>query len=77
VRLYLRDSERRPDPEPVKTDDRTAILTGLGLWIVGLVAVVLLLGGSGSPIWTCITGVVLGAALLTYAELRNRRSRRD
>ena len=77
MRLYLRDSERRPDPEPVTTDDRTAILTGLGLWIVGLAVTILVLGPHGDPLWTCITGVILGVALLTYAEVRSRKLRRD
>ena len=30
MRLWLKDSERRPDPAPVETDDRKAMLVGLG-----------------------------------------------
>ena len=72
MRLYLRESERRPDPEPVKTDDRTAVLVGLGLWIVAL-TVTMLVAGQGLALWTCLGGIVLGAGLLTYVEARNRR----
>ena len=36
MRLWLKDSERRPDPEPVKTDDRKAMLVGIALWLVAL-----------------------------------------
>ncbi len=72
MRLYLRDSERRPDPEPVKTDDRTAVLAGLGLWIVALV-VATLVAGQGAALWTCLAGIVIGAGLLTYVEARTRR----
>ncbi len=75
MRLYLRDSERRPDPEPVKTDDRTAVLVGLGLWIVALVVVTLVVG-QGEALWTCLAGIVLGAALLAYVEARALRRRR-
>ncbi len=72
MRLYLRDSERRPDPHPVKTDDRAAVLVGLGLWIVALV-VTMLVAGPGAALWTCVAGVVLGALLLTYVGVRARR----
>ncbi len=72
MRLYLRDSERRPDPEPVKTNARTAVLTGLVLWIVALVLAALV-AGQGLVLWTCLAGIVIGAALLTYVEARRRR----
>ncbi len=29
MRFWLKDGERRPDPEPVQSDDRKAILVGL------------------------------------------------
>jgi len=36
MRLWLKDSERRPDPAPIKTDDRKVVLIGLVLWLVAL-----------------------------------------
>jgi hypothetical protein len=73
VRFYLKDSERRPDPEPVKTDDRTALLVGLLLWVAALVATILISGVSGALMWTCVAGLAIGVVLLIYAELRRRR----
>ena len=65
MRLWLKDSERRPDPAPVKTDDRKAMLVGLALWLVGLVVLLLFLGsliaaGLTSWLWTCVVGLALG-----------------
>ncbi|MBX3079850.1 MAG: DUF2530 domain-containing protein [Cryobacterium sp.] len=65
MRLWLKDSERRPDPEPAKTDDRKAMLVGLALWLVGLVVLLLILGplvaaGLTSWLWTCVIGLALG-----------------
>ena len=36
MRLWLKDSERRPDPLPARTDARTALLVGTLLWLVAL-----------------------------------------
>lgn len=40
MRLYVKDSERRPDPEPVKANARLAIGVGLVLWSLALIALV-------------------------------------
>jgi len=77
MRLWLRDSERKPDPEPVKTDDRTAIAVGTGVWIVLLAIVVALRPqleaiGAAWWLWACVIGVGRGAVgLLVF---RRRRS---
>ena len=68
MRLWLKDSERRPDPAPLKTDDRKPLLTGLALWLVGLVAVLLLVPGNPGLFWTCIVGLVLGLVGLVYVH---------
>ena len=34
MRLFIKDSERRPDPAPLKTDDRKVVLVGLVQQIV-------------------------------------------
>ncbi|BDZ44810.1 DUF2530 domain-containing protein [Naasia aerilata] len=74
MRFYLKDSERRPDPAPVKTDDRAAVLVGLLLWVIAL-AVALITGGpAGVPLWSSVAGLGLGVALLIYVEQRRRRS---
>ena len=77
MRLWLKDSERRPDPEPVKTDDRKAMLVGLGLWLVALVILLLLLGplttaGLDWWLWCCVAGLALGILGLVVTH-RSRR----
>jgi hypothetical protein len=69
MKLWLKDSERRPDPVAVKTDDRKAVLTGLALWIVGLV-VLLIVSPQPTLIYTCATGIVLGLIGLIYTHAR-------
>lgn len=76
MRLFLRDSERRPDPAPVKTDDRKAILTGLVAWLVALVVLVFFTPLAAPDrlwvLWTCAVGVLLGFAGLVYTIRRHR-----
>jgi len=76
VRFWLKDSERRPDPEPVKTDDRKAVLVGLVLWIVALGGLLLFLptlvdNGLGWWLWTCVVGLALGLVGLLYTNRRH------
>jgi hypothetical protein len=79
MRLWLKDSERLPDPEPAVTDDRKAIVVGLGGWIVAL-SVVVVFGvlSADHPtwalVWTCVVGIVLGIIGLGYTHHRRRRN---
>jgi len=77
VRLYLKDSERRTDPPPVKTDDRKAVFAGLVIWIVATVVYLLVyaVGGTADAgvVWTCTAGIGLGLIGLVYTERRRRR----
>jgi hypothetical protein len=73
MKLWLKDSERRPDPVPVKTDDRKAVLTGIALWIFGLV-VLLIVSPQPTLIHTCATGIVLGLIGLIYTHARRDRA---
>lgn len=77
MRLFLRDSERRPDPVPVKTDDRLAIGIGLAAWVVATGVVLAFfspISGVANEwaLWTCAVGVLLGVAGLVYAAKRRR-----
>ena len=72
MRLWLKDSERRPDPVPVATDDRKAVLVGTGLWLVALVVVALVMPASYA-LWTCGAGIVLGLVGLAYTHRRHQR----
>jgi hypothetical protein len=73
MKLWLKDSERRPDPVAVKTDDRKAVLTGIVLWIFGLV-VLLIVSPQPTLIYTCATGIVLGLIGLIYTHARRDRA---
>lgn len=80
VRLYLAPHERRPDPEPLPTDDRKAVLVGTVVWLVLLVAALvmrdaLVEAGRAWWIWTCAAGAglgLLGLAYLHHREVRHR-----
>ena len=76
-RLWVRDADRRPDPQVKQTDDRTPVIIGTALWVVALIAVLL------EPVAipessrlhytiTCAIGVVLGPLGLLYFRLRRR-----
>ena len=76
MRLFIKDSDRRPDPAPVKTDDRKVVLVGLVLWIVALGVMLALLpqlqeSGFVWLLWTVVGGLVLGLGLLVYTARRH------
>lgn len=80
MRLWVKDSERRPDPPVVQTDDRRAILAGLVLWLLALIALLIFLGpllaaGGAVWLWTVVVGIGLGLCGLVY--IQRRSSRRD
>ncbi|CAN5361950.1 hypothetical protein BH09ACT1_BH09ACT1_02790 [soil metagenome] len=74
MRLILKDSERRPDPTPVQTDDRKPLLIGIIAWIAALIIVFVVLHGFDTTnvwlLWTCLTGIALGVIALIYTRLR-------
>ncbi|MET3767737.1 hypothetical protein ABIB15_000399 [Marisediminicola sp. UYEF4] len=76
MRIWLKDADRRPDPAPVKTDDRKAVLVGTGAWVVALVALLVVMPtAEGDNRWwllTCAIGVGLGLLGLIYTHHRQR-----
>lgn len=82
MRLYLRPHERRPAPEPLKTDDRRAVLVGIIVWLALLLVTLimrdtLVLTGRGWWIWTCAAGAGLGVLGLAYLHHREVSTRDD
>lgn len=80
LRFLLKEGERKPDPPPVQTDDRLAILTGLLLWIVALGAILLVNGLTDFEIpshwfWTCVSGIGLGLIGLVYIARRHTKQK--
>ena len=73
MRFYVKDSERKPDPEPTKVNAKAAILVGVSAWTVALLFLVLQSTQSASQKpWytaTCVVGILLGV----WAFLRERR----
>ncbi|MEQ1735145.1 MAG: DUF2530 domain-containing protein [Rhodoglobus sp.] len=77
MRLWLKDSERRPDPPAVKTDDRKPMLIGILIWLVALAVMLLLITpltklGEAWWLWTCIAGIGLGLVGILYTNWRHK-----
>ena len=77
MRLYQRSAGRRADPEPLRTNDRTTVLVGIGLWAVALVATLVLhdrlaADGRGWWSWTALAGIGLGLMGLGYLKRASR-----
>ncbi len=78
MRLYQRSADRRPDPEPLRTNDRVTILIGIGAWLVALVVTLVLhdqlaAQGRGWWTWTTLVGIALGGIGLDYIRRHERR----
>lgn len=74
VRFYIKHVERKPDPEPVPVKPKIAIVVGLILWTVALLA--LLAAPQSFPfeeplaLYTCIVGIVLGVYAFWHVRRR-------
>lgn len=68
---------RRPDPEPLATDDVRVIVVGTVLWAVALVLAVALHGrleDSGRDKWVWVAAAGLGLGLVGIRYVRRRRA---
>lgn len=84
MRLWLKDSERRPDPLPARTDARKALFAGTVLWLIALGAALIAewtapseSGASSAPgagwwLWCTVIGVGFGLGGLAWVQLRRR-----
>jgi hypothetical protein len=68
---------RRPDPEPLETDDVRIVALGTALWLVAL-AVALVFHDrlsdhdNGDWVWIALAGAFLGLVGLRYVRRRKR-----
>jgi hypothetical protein len=75
MKLWLKDTDRRPDPTPVKTDDRKPLIVGLIAWAIVLVVLLALGATSSTSSWwvtTCIVALALGLIALGYTIAKRR-----
>ena len=69
---------RRPDPEPLETDDRWVVVAGIALWIVAFaVLAVFFLDDLRRHhaewwLWSCWIGVALGLYGFRFVSRRQR-----
>lgn len=75
MRFYIKDSERKPDPAPVKTNATLAVKVGLVLWVLALIACGVfygLLAATEKSWWltACGFGIALGG--LALIKVRGR-----
>jgi MFS family permease len=71
---------RRPDPEPLETDDVAIVAVGTGLFFAALAVSLLLHGrlthaGNGGWVWIFLTGGCLGLVGLVYVRRRRAQQR--
>jgi hypothetical protein len=79
VRWTVSPQQRRPNPEPLQTDDRLAVLIGTCVWVLlgvgGLVRRSALdAAGDGWWLWVCLAAVALG--IVGLAHLHRQQTRR-
>jgi archaellum biogenesis protein FlaJ (TadC family) len=82
VRLWLNDSERRPDPAQARADARKAVLAGTLSWLVALIVTLVFraqleAADLGWLMWACVTGVALGLIGLVVVQVIRRRIARQ
>jgi Protein of unknown function (DUF2530) len=82
VRVWLNESERRPDPAPARADARKAVLVGTLAWLVALVLSLafrsqLDAAGMGWLVWAAVTGFALGVIGLVVVQVVRRRISRQ
>ena len=75
MRWVVKDSERKPDPEPIEGTARKAVLIGIAGFAVAFLLIVIFYEQITSPnkIWypyTCLVAIVLG--IFALFKVRDR-----
>ena len=73
---------RRPDPEPLETDDVRIVAIGTALWALALLATIVFHDqladhGDADWVWTALAGTFLGLPGLRYVRRRRQALRRE
>ena len=81
MRLWLKESERRPDPAPARADGRKALLVGTLGWLAALALTLVFRAqleatGLAWLVWAAVSGVTLGVLGLVVVQVARRRIRR-
>jgi O-antigen/teichoic acid export membrane protein len=68
---------RRPDPEPLETDDVRVVAIGTAIWVLALIATLVFHDrladhGNGDWAWIALAGAFLGLLGLRYVRRRHR-----
>ena len=81
MRFWLSEAERRPDPEPARSDARKSLAVGTAAWLLALIGCLVAQpaldeAGFGWFTAAAATGLVLGIVGLVVVQLMRRRDRR-
>ena len=75
IRFRVKESDRKPDPEPIETNAGLAVVIFTAMWVVALVLILLFGQTFPEPLpdwWalTCVFGIALG--IYGYFKVRKR-----
>jgi len=75
VRWIVRDSDRKPDPEPIRGTAKKAVIIGMAIFAVAFLLIVVFYDSITSPnkLWypyTCLVGLVLG--VFAFFKVKDR-----
>lgn len=69
--------QRRPDPEPLKTNDTATIMVGIVLWAIALIVLLIVRPDQSWYSWTCVAGIGMGFFGLWFVKRRDRKAGRE
>lgn len=75
MRWIVRDSDRKPDPEPIRGTAKKAVIIGMAIFAVAFLLIVVFYDSISSPnkLWypyTCLVGLVLG--VFAFFKVKDR-----
>ncbi|MBU6144736.1 MAG: hypothetical protein KGQ56_04615 [Acidobacteria bacterium] len=75
MRWIVRDSDRKPDPEPIRGTAKKAVIIGMAIFAVAFLLIVVFYDSITSPnkLWypyTCLVGLVLG--VFAFFKVKDR-----